>query len=50
MTKQQESKTNEQKLAKNNDKEIIVERIFLGEFSLDEYFEKEASRILAKLK
>ncbi|MEC1638103.1 hypothetical protein P9E76_15570 [Schinkia azotoformans] len=50
MIKQQEVKVKEQKKTKNKEDEIIIECYFLGEFTLDDYYQKQVNLILAKFK
>lgn len=51
MIKQQETEIKKQKQTKNKEKEIKMKyAIFLGEFTLEEYLEKEANLIIARIK
>lgn len=51
MCSQQDSEEKGKKQTKSKEKKVKPKyAIFLGEFTLDEYFEKEANLIIARLK
>ncbi|MEC1638104.1 hypothetical protein P9E76_15565 [Schinkia azotoformans] len=51
MSTQQDSEEKGKKPTKSKEKEVRIKyRIFLGEFTLDEYFQKEVNLIIAKMK